>query len=116
MGVDIRTRRPRIATVFGGLSGPAIKPIALRMVYQVAREKLGLPICGMGGIATAEDVLEFMIAGAATVQIGTQSFAEPNCAARLVGEISALASELGVNKIEDLVGTLRTDFVPIHAK
>ncbi len=116
MGVDIRTRRPRIATVFGGLSGPAIKPIALRMVYQVARENLGIPICGMGGIATAEDVLEFLIAGASTIQIGTQNFVEPNCAARLVGEISELAAELGVNKIGDLVGTLRTDFVPIQAK
>jgi len=109
MGIDIRTRRPRIATVFGGLSGPAIKPIALRMVYQVARAQLGVPICGMGGIRTASDVLEFLIAGATAVQVGTLNFADPNCAARLVDEVAALAGELGVNQITEIVGTLRTD-------
>ena len=109
MGIDIRTRRPRIATVFGGLSGPAIKPIALCMVYQVARAQLGVPICGMGGIRTASDVLEFLIAGATAVQVGTLNFADPNCAARLVDEVAALAGELGVNQITEIVGTLRTD-------
>jgi dihydroorotate dehydrogenase (NAD+) catalytic subunit len=113
MGVDVRRRAPRIGTVFGGLSGPAIKPIALRMVYQVARQKLGVPICGMGGIVTAEDVAEFMVAGAAAVQVGTQNFAEPNVAARLVKELAALGRELGVSSIQDLVGTLREDFEPI---
>lgn len=107
MGVDIRTRRPRIATVFGGLSGPAIKPIALRMVYQVARANLGLPICGMGGIRTAEDAAEFLVAGATAVQVGTQSFADPDCAARMVNELAELAAELGVDRISDLIGTLR---------
>jgi dihydroorotate dehydrogenase (NAD+) catalytic subunit len=116
MGIDIVTRRPRIATVFGGLSGPAIKPIALRMVYQVAREKLGVPICGMGGIRTAEDVAEFLIAGATAVQIGTQNFADPDCAARIVDDLGALGRRLGVDKISDLVGTLRTDFEPICAR
>ena len=113
MGVNVRTRRPRIATVFGGLSGPAIKPIALRMVYQVARQKLGVPICGIGGIRTAEDAAEFLIAGATCVQVGTESFADPNCGARLVDELAALAAELGVSKIADLVGTLETSFEPI---
>jgi dihydroorotate dehydrogenase (NAD+) catalytic subunit len=108
MGVDVRTRRPRIATVFGGLSGPAIKPIALRMVHQVAREKLGVPICGIGGIRTAEDVAEFLIAGATAVQVGTLSFADPDCAARLVGELEVLGGDLGVTTIQDLVGSLRT--------
>ncbi len=112
MGIDIRTRRPRIATVFGGLSGPAIKPIALRMVYQVARARLGVPICGMGGIATAEDVIEFMIAGASAVQVGTLNFADPNRAAALVDEVAALAGELGVSRIEELVFTLRTAAEP----
>ena len=116
MGVNVRTRRPRIATVFGGLSGPAIKPIALRMVYQVARQKLGVPICGIGGIRTAEDAAEFLIAGATCVQVGTESFADPDCAARLVGELAALAAELGVSKIADLVGTLQTDFEPISPR
>ncbi len=107
MGVDIRSRKSRIATVFGGLSGPAIKPIALRMVYQVARERLGVPICGIGGIATAEDICEFLVAGATAVQVGTQNFVEPNCAARLVSELGALGQSLGVGAISELVGTLR---------
>lgn len=107
MGIDVRTRRPRIGTVFGGLSGPAIKPIALRMVYQVARAQIGLPICGIGGIRTAEDALEFMIAGATAVQVGTQSFADPDCAARMVDELEALAAELGVVRIADLIGSIR---------
>ncbi len=113
MGVDIRKRVPRIGTVFGGLSGPAIKPIALRMVYQVARQKLGVPICGMGGIVSAEDAAEFLVAGATAVQVGTQNFAEPNAGARLVAELAELGRELGVSSIQDLVGTLREDFEPI---
>ncbi|HUH03678.1 MAG TPA: dihydroorotate dehydrogenase [Kofleriaceae bacterium] len=113
MGIDIRSRRPRIATVFGGLSGPAIKPIALRMVYQVARAGLGVPICGMGGISTAEDVIEFLIAGASAVQVGTLNFADPNRAASLVDEVASLAAELGVERVADLVGTLRTTVEPI---
>ena len=116
MGVNVRTRRPRIATVFGGLSGPAIKPIALRMVYQVARADLGVPICGIGGIVSAEDVAEFLIAGATAVQVGTASFADPDCAARIIGELAELGRELGVERIVDLVGTLRTDFEPISPK
>ena len=108
MGIDVRTRRPRIATTFGGLSGPAIKPIALRMVYQVAREQLGVPICGMGGIRTAEDVIEFLIAGASCVQVGTLNFADPDRAASLVDEVAELAAELGVARIADLIGTLET--------
>jgi dihydroorotate dehydrogenase (NAD+) catalytic subunit len=116
MGVNIWTRKPRIATVFGGLSGPAIKPIALRMVYQVAREKLGVPICGMGGIRTAEDVCEFLVAGASAVQVGTHNFTDPDAARRLIGEVAALAATLGAERVSDLVGTLETDFVPICPK
>ncbi len=108
MGVNVRTRRPRIGTVLGGLSGPAIKPVALRMVYQVARANLGLPICGIGGIRNAEDAAEFMVAGATAIQVGTQSFADPDCAASLVDDLEALAAELGVVRISDLVGSLRT--------
>lgn len=112
MAINARTRRPRIATVFGGLSGPAIKPIALRMVYQVARENLGVPICGIGGIASAEDAAEFLIAGADAVQIGTQTFAEPGAAARITTELAKLGHDLGVSKIGDLVGSLRADQAP----
>lgn len=108
MGVNVRTRRPRIGTVFGGLSGPAIKPVALRMVHEVARANLGLPICGIGGIRNAEDAAEFLIAGATAIQVGTQSFADPDCAALLVDELEALAGELGVVRIADLVGSLDT--------
>jgi dihydroorotate dehydrogenase (NAD+) catalytic subunit len=106
MGVDLRTRRPRVATVFGGLSGPAIKPVALRMVYQVARAGLGVPICGIGGISTAEDAAEFLVVGATAVQVGTQNFVDPDCAARMVGELESLAAEMGAKEIGDLVGTL----------
>lgn len=113
MGVNVRTRRPRIATVFGGLSGPAIKPVALRMVYQVARAGLGVPICGIGGIVSAEDVAEFLIAGATAVQVGTANFADPDCAARMVGELAALGQELGVSSIAELIGSLRADREPI---
>lgn len=112
MGIDIRTRRPRIATVYGGLSGPAIKPIALRMVHQVAKENLGVPICGIGGIRTVEDVVEFLIAGATAVQVGTLNFTDPDCAARMVGELQALAASLGVTSVQDLVGSLRTGADP----
>jgi dihydroorotate dehydrogenase (NAD+) catalytic subunit len=107
MGVNLRQRAPRVATVYGGLSGPAIKPVALRMVHQVARAGLGVPICGIGGIATAEDAAEFLVVGATAVQVGTQNFADPDCAARMVGELAVLARELGARKIGDLVGTLR---------
>ncbi len=107
MGVDVRSRKPRVATVFGGLSGPAIKPVALRMVYQVAKAGLGVPICGIGGIASAEDAAEFLVVGATAVQVGTQNFVDPNSAARMVGELGALAAELGVARVGDLVGSLR---------
>lgn len=116
MGIDVRTRRPRIATVFGGLSGPAIKPIALRMVYQVARAKLGVPICGIGGIRNAEDVAEFLIAGASAVQVGTQSFAEPDAATRIIDDLDRLGAQLGVDHVTDLIGTLRTDVEPISPR
>lgn len=116
MGIDVRTRRPRIATVFGGLSGPAIKPIALRMVYQVARVGLGVPICGMGGIRTAEDVCEFLLAGASAVQVGTHNFAAPDAARHLIDEVAVLAAELGAERVADLVGALETDFEPVCPK
>ncbi len=107
MGVDVRTRRPRIATTFGGLSGPAIKPIALRMVYQVARAKLGVPICGIGGIATGEDAAEFLVAGATCVQVGTLNFVDPDKANQITRELETLCAELHVERVADLTGTLR---------
>ena len=106
MAIDARRRRPRIATTFGGLSGPAIKPIALRMVYQVHRALPDVPICGIGGIATGEDVVEFLLAGATTVQVGTQSFAEPHAAHRIRDELVAFMREEKVSDVRELIGAL----------
>lgn len=107
MAIDVRTRRSRIATTYGGLSGPAIKPVALRMVHQVATALPGFPICGMGGIMTGEDALEFLIAGAHCVQLGTVNFAEPAAALRVTDELRALMGELGIPRVADAVATLQ---------
>lgn len=106
MAIDVRTRRPKIATTYGGLSGPAIKPIALRMVHQVARALPDLPICGIGGIMSGEDALEFLLAGARCVQVGTANFAEPGACARIAAELRALLRELGYASVEAAVGRL----------
>jgi dihydroorotate dehydrogenase (NAD+) catalytic subunit len=106
MAVDVRTRRSRIATTYGGLSGPAIKPVALRMVHQVATALPGFPICGMGGILSGEDALEFLIAGAHCVQAGTINFSEPAAALRIARELRELMAELGIRRIADAVATL----------
>jgi len=107
MAIDARTRRPKIATTFGGLSGPAIKPIALRMVHQIHRAGVPLPICGIGGIQTVTDVVEYLLAGASTVQIGTQNFVDPDGAARIVSDLAALCESDGISDIRELVGALR---------
>jgi dihydroorotate dehydrogenase (NAD+) catalytic subunit len=108
MAIDARRRRPRIATTFGGLSGPAIKPIALRMVYQVHRALPSVPITGIGGVATGEDVVEFLLAGATTVQVGTQSFVEPGAAQRILRELEQFMREERVADVAELVGALKT--------
>jgi len=105
MAVDLETRRPKLGNVYGGLSGPAIKPIALRMVHQVA-SRLRVPVIGMGGIMSGEDALEFLVAGAAAVEVGTASFVDPDAAARIVGEIGSWCEAHGVAAVRDLVGTL----------
>ncbi|MCA9661658.1 MAG: dihydroorotate dehydrogenase [Myxococcales bacterium] len=106
MAIDVRKRRPRLATTYGGLSGPAIKPIALRMVHQVAKALPELPICGIGGIMSGEDALEFLMAGARTVQVGTALFAEPGAIARITDELRSLMAELGIPAIDAAVGVL----------
>jgi dihydroorotate dehydrogenase (NAD+) catalytic subunit len=108
MAIDARTRRPKIATIFGGLSGPAIKPIALRMVYQVKRAGVPLPISGIGGIQDVTDVIEFLLAGASTVQVGTQSFVDPDAAGRIARELAARLAADGVSDVRELVGALRS--------
>jgi dihydroorotate dehydrogenase (NAD+) catalytic subunit len=107
MAIDARTRRPKIATIFGGLSGPAIKPIALRMVYQVFRAGVPLPISGIGGIQDATDAFEFFLAGASTVQVGTQSFVDPDTSARIVRDLEARCAADGIADIREIVGGLR---------
>jgi dihydroorotate dehydrogenase (NAD+) catalytic subunit len=106
MAVDWRRRKPMLGNVVGGLSGPAIKPVALRCVHQVHRA-VGIPIIGVGGIMTIDDCMEFFVAGAAAVQIGTASFAEPVVSARLLDELPAALHEAGAARFADLVGTLR---------
>ena len=107
MAIDARTRKPRLATIFGGLSGPAIKPIALRMVYQIHRAGLGIPICGIGGIQTGLDAVEFFLAGVSTVQVGTQNFIDPASAERIVREVEEFCRQNAVSDLRELVGTLK---------
>jgi len=107
MAIDLETRRPKLGNVFGGLSGPAIKPIALRMVHQAA-SRLRVPVIGMGGIMTGADALEFMVAGAAAVEVGTANFADPDAAVRIVGEIERWCEAHGVAAVREVVGTVKT--------
>jgi dihydroorotate dehydrogenase (NAD+) catalytic subunit len=106
MAVDVRTRKPRLANVIGGLSGPAIKPVGLRCVYQVSRA-VNLPIIGLGGIASAEDVLEYILVGAWAVQIGTANFLRPDKTFRIVVELPELLGKLGVTSWEEFRGALQ---------
>lgn len=106
MGVDVRTRRPLLANVIGGLSGPAIKPVALRCVWQVARA-VRIPVIGLGGISCAEDVLEFILVGAFAVQVGTANFFQPDFCFRLVEELPKLCEKYGITNLAELRGGLR---------
>ncbi len=106
MAIDIRTRRPKLGNLMGGLSGPALKPIALRMVYQCARS-VSIPVIGCGGISTVEDVVEFLIAGATAVQIGTATFTEPNAMPRLINELESWLAAEGLASVNDLIGSVQ---------
>jgi dihydroorotate dehydrogenase (NAD+) catalytic subunit len=106
MAIDARARQPRLARVFGGLSGPAIKPVALRMVYEVARAGLGVPVIGVGGITTGEDAAEFLLAGASLVQVGTASLVRPDAAIQVTEELAAFCREQGISQVSDLCGAL----------
>ncbi|WP_339136264.1 MAG: dihydroorotate dehydrogenase [Candidatus Electrothrix sp. GW3-4] len=107
MAIDPISRSPRLANVIGGLSGPAIKPVALRMVWQVA-QAISLPVIGIGGITTANDALEFLLAGASAVQVGTANFYDPSAAGNIVQGITAYLQEQGEDRLVDIVGTLQT--------
>jgi len=107
MVIDVESRRPKISNVVGGLSGPAIRPIAVRMVYE-CREAVKIPILGMGGIADARDALEFIIAGANAVQVGTANFVDPFIWSKLIGGIDDYLARHNVARVADLVGTVDT--------
>ncbi|NLF17914.1 MAG: dihydroorotate dehydrogenase [Lentisphaerae bacterium] len=105
MAIDIETRRPRLANVTGGLSGPALKPLAVRLVYE-ARRAVSVPIIGMGGISSAADAIEFILAGANAVGVGTAIFSDPGCLVRLIDGLDEYLERHGIARIADLVGAV----------
>lgn len=105
MLIDVETRKPRLTNVTGGLSGPAIKPIAVRMVYEAARA-VKIPILGMGGIVSAEDAVEFLLAGATAVQVGTASYADPRATERLAKELESWCRSHNVERVASLTGAV----------
>lgn len=107
MAIDIETRRPKLANVTGGLTGPCIKPIAVKLVWEAA-QAVKIPIIGMGGIQNAADALEFLMAGASAVAVGTANFYEPQTALQVIAGIRAFMERQGVADVRDLVGTVRT--------
>ena len=106
MAVDVRSRKPRIANVIAGLSGPAIKPVALRCVHQVVRA-VDIPVVGIGGISSAEDALEFILVGAQAVQVGTANFLRPDFASTLVEDVQGLLAEIGAKSLDEFRGSLQ---------
>jgi dihydroorotate dehydrogenase (NAD+) catalytic subunit len=108
LAIDVKTRRPRIANVTGGLSGPAIKPIAVRMVWEAAKA-VKIPVIGMGGITTPEDAVEFLLAGATAVEIGTASYADPRAVERLAKGLETWCSGNHVERVSELTGMLKVE-------
>ena len=106
MAIDVRTRRPKLSTITGGMSGPAIKPIAVRMVWQVAHN-VNIPVCGLGGIVTAEDAIEFLLAGASCIQVGTANFLYPDATIRVLEGIEVYCEKYGVKDISELIGGMK---------
>ena len=106
MAIDIELCEPKLANIFGGLSGPAIKPIALRMVWQVA-ESVSIPIVGIGGITTPEDAIEFLLAGASAIQVGTTNFINPKASEEIIQGIGRYLTENSMTSIQDLIGRAR---------
>ncbi len=106
MAIDVRSRRPKLANIIGGLSGPAVKPVALRMVWQVANA-VSIPIIGIGGIGTAEDAIEFLLAGATAVQVGTANFYNPSATEQIIDGISDYLRQQGETSVQAIIGSLR---------
>lgn len=115
MAIDIHSRKPKLGNIMGGLSGPAIKPVMVRMVYQCYKNS-HLPIIGCGGISTAEDVLEYIYAGASAVQVGTANFIEPSAMITIRQQLETVCQQLGIHRIADMTGTVIDDqFQPYEA-
>ncbi len=106
MAIDVQSRKPRLANIIGGLSGPAIKPIALRMVWQVA-SAVSIPVIGIGGITTAEDAIEFLLAGATAIQVGTANFFRPNAGGEILAGLTAYLQHYHEPSVRSLIGSLR---------
>lgn len=106
MAIDVKTRRPKIGNVMGGLSGPAIKPIIVRMVYQIA-QKVNIPIIGCGGISSVEDVIEYLLAGASAVQVGTYSFVNPKAMEEIIHGLQQYLQEQQLSSVQQLVGAVQ---------
>jgi len=107
MAIDIETRRPRLGAIMGGLSGPAIKPVALAAVYRIAR-RVRIPVIGVGGIMSAEDALEFLMAGASAVQVGTANFVDPRTGATVADDLRDWLVKKGIQTVHDVIGSLST--------
>lgn len=106
MAIDIHSRKPKLGNLMGGLSGPSLKPVAVRMVYQCAKS-VDIPIIGCGGISTAEDIVEYLIAGATAIQVGTATFINPNAMVKLLAELKTFLGNQNIQKISELVGSVR---------
>ncbi len=107
MAIDVKTRTPKLSTITGGLSGPAIKPIALRMVWQVSKA-IKIPVCGLGGIMNAEDAIEFLLAGASSIQVGTANFIHPDATIQIIEGMDYYCHKYGIKDINDLIGGLNS--------
>ncbi len=112
MSIDLESRRPHLATVVGGLSGPAIKPVALRMVWEAARN-VGIPVIGVGGILSGEDAVEFLIAGASAVQVGTAHFRNPAACIEVTEGIERYLERHGIQDVRDLIGSIQLEPSPV---
>ena len=108
MGIDIYSKKPKVHTIFGGLSGPAIKPVGIANVYKIYRA-VSIPIIGLGGISKAEDVIEYILAGADLVQIGTLNYKHPDLGITMLNQLEELCCKLGVKHVSELKGQIKID-------
>ena len=108
MSIDVETRRPRLGNLTGGLSGPAIKPVAVRMVYETVRA-VKIPVIGIGGIRTAEDALEYLLVGAKAIEVGTANFLDPEASLKIIRGLTEFCKRKGIERLSSIVGTVRHD-------